>query len=248
VRIVGMDPRLRTERVRKEITALASGYRRSPVQAAGYRPVLSEERAIVFRRLTELKAPGTLDARREFMAVMLQASPQSFCNPQATSVPESSGPKPIATYRSNCAGWSYGNAYPRKGDVLDAVREPDNPHDPNAIGLWRNGQRAGYVSRYDARRIAPQMDSGLRAKVVCLRARGNAKAGAPIQISLFKPEVADLQSGVPAGGRTVGAAASPMPAAAWYPDPTGRHEYRYWDGLAWSSQVADRGRGSADPI
>ena len=204
------------------------------------------------RRLRGLKAPGAIDARREYMAVMLQASPQSFCNPRASSEPENAGSKPIATYRSNCSGWSYGSVYPRKGDILDAIREPDNPHDSNAIGLWRNGLRAGYVARYDARTIAPRMDSGLRAEVMCLRARGNAKAGAPIQISLFKPEPAAGQSGVPLNPGAVGAAAPPRasstPTAAWYPDPAGRHEFRYWDGLAWSSQVADDGRVSSDPI
>ena len=34
----------------------------------------------------------------------------------------------------------------------------------------------------------------------------------------------------------------------WYPDPAGRHEYRYWDGNAWTDQVADHGRQSVDPM
>lgn len=38
------------------------------------------------------------------------------------------------------------------------------------------------------------------------------------------------------------------PAADWYPDPTGRHEYRYWDGSAWTDHVADAGEASTDPI
>ena len=36
--------------------------------------------------------------------------------------------------------------------------------------------------------------------------------------------------------------------ADWYPDPTGRHEHRYWDGSHWTVHVADRGVASADPI
>ena len=31
------------------------------------------------------------------------------------------------------------------------------------------------------------------------------------------------------------------PAAAWYPDPTGRHQHRYWDGERWTTNVADDG-------
>jgi hypothetical protein len=29
--------------------------------------------------------------------------------------------------------------------------------------------------------------------------------------------------------------------AGWYPDPTGRHEHRFWDGAAWTINVADNG-------
>jgi len=28
---------------------------------------------------------------------------------------------------------------------------------------------------------------------------------------------------------------------SWHPDPSGAHEYRWWDGEAWSHQVADEG-------
>ncbi len=38
------------------------------------------------------------------------------------------------------------------------------------------------------------------------------------------------------------------PAAAWYPDPGGKHEHRYWDGSQWTDNVADHGRQSVDPL
>lgn len=34
----------------------------------------------------------------------------------------------------------------------------------------------------------------------------------------------------------------------WYPDPIGRHEYRYWDGTTWTEQVADHGATGTDPL
>jgi hypothetical protein len=34
---------------------------------------------------------------------------------------------------------------------------------------------------------------------------------------------------------------------AWLPDPTGRHELRYFDGSGWSEHVADAGVISVDP-
>jgi uncharacterized protein YxjI len=36
--------------------------------------------------------------------------------------------------------------------------------------------------------------------------------------------------------------------AGWYPDPVGRHEYRWWDGYQWTDQVASAGRQAVDPI
>jgi hypothetical protein len=43
--------------------------------------------------------------------------------------------------------------------------------------------------------------------------------------------------------------AAPVGApAAWYPDPTRRHDLRYWDGVAWSPHVATAGRVSTDPV
>jgi hypothetical protein len=36
--------------------------------------------------------------------------------------------------------------------------------------------------------------------------------------------------------------------AAWHPDPTGAHEYRWWDGTRWTEHVADGGEASVDPL
>lgn len=36
--------------------------------------------------------------------------------------------------------------------------------------------------------------------------------------------------------------------ARWLPDPTRRHELRYWDGVAWTENVSDDGRQSTDPL
>ena len=38
------------------------------------------------------------------------------------------------------------------------------------------------------------------------------------------------------------------PTPGWNPDPTGRHEYRYWDGGRWTDDVSDGGATSVDPI
>lgn len=39
-----------------------------------------------------------------------------------------------------------------------------------------------------------------------------------------------------------------LPPADWHPDPTGRHELRYWDGESWTEHVADGGEQGRDPL
>lgn len=36
--------------------------------------------------------------------------------------------------------------------------------------------------------------------------------------------------------------------ADWYPDPTGRHEMRYFDGVAWTDQCSNAGQQIVDPL
>ena len=35
-------------------------------------------------------------------------------------------------------------------------------------------------------------------------------------------------------------------APGWHPDPTGRHEFRFWDGKAWTDRISDRGNEGMD--
>jgi len=35
---------------------------------------------------------------------------------------------------------------------------------------------------------------------------------------------------------------------AWYPDPRGRHELRWWSGSEWTDRVSDAGREAVDPV
>lgn len=46
-------------------------------------------------------------------------------------------------------------------------------------------------------------------------------------------------------GGSVSGGAAPV---GWYPDETGRHEYRYWDGARWTEHVSDRGVVGSDPF
>ena len=79
-------------------------------------------------------------------------------------------------------------------------------------------------------------------------------AAANYELHYLRPEYARLQQWLTGGS---GPAATLSPTAAygvgasippqWHPDPTGRHELRFWDGTDWSDDVADRGATSKDP-
>jgi hypothetical protein len=43
-------------------------------------------------------------------------------------------------------------------------------------------------------------------------------------------------------------AAPSGPTGAWQPDPSGRHELRWWDGGRWTENVSDGGRPGVDPL
>lgn len=148
--------------------------------------------------------PGIAAARTDFVNEILGSSPTPRIihrAPPETSddviagghVETSTGElaeseqQPVLKLSSHIAGQFYYTASPRKSDVLEAVRKPDNPHDPNAVGLWLHNRQAGHLPRDVAATVAPLMDKGCRAQVVCIRARGNSKQGAPIAIELFEP-------------------------------------------------------------
>ncbi|MFM8265132.1 MAG: DUF2510 domain-containing protein [Acidimicrobiia bacterium] len=42
-------------------------------------------------------------------------------------------------------------------------------------------------------------------------------------------------------------ATTPSVPANWYKDPTGRFDYRYWDGKKWTDHVSRAGKVSKDP-
>ncbi len=45
------------------------------------------------------------------------------------------------------------------GDPLVLVREPQNPHDPNAIGVWAGGMRIGYLLKKENAELAALIDA-----------------------------------------------------------------------------------------
>jgi hypothetical protein len=52
----------------------------------------------------------------------------------------------------------------------------------------------------------------------------------------------------PAPAATARPWAQPTVSAGWFPDPSRRHELRFWDGQRWSKHVVDRGIQAVDPL
>ena len=78
----------------------------------------------------------------------------------------------ILVQSSPLAGFRYYDAAAlwdemRVGDALTLVREPDNPHDSNAVRVDWNGRQLGYVPRRENADVARQLDRGapLRARI-----------------------------------------------------------------------------------
>jgi hypothetical protein len=83
---------------------------------------------------------------------------------------------------SPLAGYRYAEAaqvWPelKVGDPLDLVREPDNPHDRNAVRVDWRGRKLGYVPRAENEALAWAMDRGekVSARISRLQAHRNPR-------------------------------------------------------------------------
>ena len=74
----------------------------------------------------------------------------------------------------------------KRGDRLVLVREPANPHDPNAVRIEWQGRMLGYVPRKDNADLARQMDHGARvsARVTELNRAQNGRHRISYEISV----------------------------------------------------------------
>jgi hypothetical protein len=92
---------------------------------------------------------------------------------------------------SPLAGFRYGEAPEvwsqlRKGDALELVREPANPHDANAVRVEWRGRKLGYVPRSENGALAWAMDRGeaLKARVSRLIEHRNARRRLEFEVYL----------------------------------------------------------------
>ncbi len=83
----------------------------------------------------------------------------------------------LPEFRTPVRGYAFAAVPPPRRAVLDAgtpvalLREPENPADPLAVGVWlvedgRPSWRLGYLDRTVASRIAPRLDGGVAVDAV----------------------------------------------------------------------------------
>jgi HIRAN domain len=104
-----------------------------------------------------------------FVAVLVSA----LANAQSTEVR-------MLVQNSPLAGFQYYQGKQlwddlKVGDMLTLVREPDNPHDGNAIRVEWQGHKLGYVPRRENHTVALHIDRGglVEARVSRLTAHRN---------------------------------------------------------------------------
>jgi hypothetical protein len=72
------------------------------------------------------------------------------------------------------------------GDQLTLAREPDNPHDTNAVRIDWNGRKLGYVPRRENAHLARQMDRGaaVEGRIMELHEHRNGRNRISYEISV----------------------------------------------------------------
>ena len=97
------------------------------------------------------------------MRSALSALVLAFCAAAQAQPPEAS--VRLLVQRSTLAGYRHAEAkavwaHLNPGDRLELWREPDNPHDGDAVRVAWNGRKLGYVPRAENAALAWAMDRG----------------------------------------------------------------------------------------
>jgi hypothetical protein len=82
---------------------------------------------------------------------------------------------PLAGFRHHEAASLWNDM--KVGDTLALVREPENPHDGNAVRVEWRGRMLGYVPRTQNQALAWAMDRGepVVARIATMRVAGNSR-------------------------------------------------------------------------
>jgi Protein of unknown function (DUF2510) len=141
------------------------------------------------------------------------------------------------------------------GERIQVVHDAADAYRSNhCLVLNLRGEQIGVVPTEHATEIADALDRGehLHGYVADVFYDHRATYGGGMEITL---SAAGVESETPARygvnvyiGRPRTPAAQPRVPADWHPDPTGRHQWRYWDGSTWTNHVSGNGADSTDSL
>lgn len=111
-----------------------------------------------------------MPSRRIELAVLLMLAALS-AHAQTIRILVQSSPLAGFQYHAGASVWDEMQV----GDTLLLTREPDNPHDRNAVRVSWHGRQLGYLPRAENAAVAIEMDRGSRieARIARLRAHRN---------------------------------------------------------------------------
>jgi len=97
-----------------------------------------------------------IDLLRRGTVLLLAVLSAQFAAAQQVRVLVQSSPLAGFRYYAGEALWQD----MKVGDELALIREPDNPHDANAVRIEWRGRKLGYLPRVENRAVATEMDRG----------------------------------------------------------------------------------------
>lgn len=153
-----------------DLTPSSLGWDELPLLTASDRKWMAEAWSPPVRHTTAYDAypdffganSKTRQYHREQSARASKPKAQRPAQPRQARAPQPTG----STYTLGLSGESFGNRQNeirrcRAGEVVRLVREPDNPHDPNAIRCESSrGEAIGMISRDNASWLAGRLDRG----------------------------------------------------------------------------------------
>jgi hypothetical protein len=90
---------------------------------------------------------------------------------------------PLAGFRYHAAAEVWSEL--RVGDTLGLEREPDNPHDANAIAVSWRGRKLGYIPKRDNATLAWGLDRGAPLQARISRLAPHPNPARRIEIEVF---------------------------------------------------------------
>ncbi len=121
--------------------------------------------------------------RRVILLAALLMAPPCWGQELKASVRVIVQSSPLAGFRYHAAADLWDEL--RVGDALELIREPDNPHDAQAVSVAWRGRKLGYVPRRENGALAWGLDRGERLQARISRLASHPNPARRIEFEVF---------------------------------------------------------------